>query len=309
MPLRPALCATVALLILAGACGASADTNATGPGTTARPTAPSSLPPGTVGGTSVLPSSTTTAPVPTAAPPTTTATVTTTTPRPSSVPPPMAAPSPPRPVVTTAAPTTIAHADDFSFEECGKDNVVDPSAVQNSVGVPGAPVALIADSIGSQVRFGLIAGHQHHWVVWSRCGASVPETIDAQAANAVARFHPTVVVVALGTNDAGYPKPTPGAAAGFAEQANRLLDQIGPGPCVVWVDVAQVGDPTLQAEMDTVNAGITAMFLRGVRVAKWTDVVKSDPAVLVDRVHLSHHGVERRIRLLDDAVDACTKKR
>jgi hypothetical protein len=308
MPLRPSRCAAVALLILAGACGGTAGSTATAPTTASGST---SLPPGSPataspGTTTAASSTTTTSLLATAAPSTLPATTAS---APPSTFPPSTAATVPRSVATAPPPTTVAHADDFSFDECGKDNAADPMAVQNSVGVPGAPVALIADSIGSQVRFGLIAGHQHHWVVWSRCGASVPETIDAQAAGAVARFHPTVVVVALGTNDAGYPNPTPGAAAGFAEQANRLLDQIGPGPCVVWVDVAQVGDQALQTEMNTVNAGINAMFLRGVRVAKWTSVVATDPGVLVDRVHLSHHGVERRIQLLDAAVDSCVKKK
>jgi len=210
--------------------------------------------------------------------------------------------------VTAAPPTTVAHADWFSFEECGRDSVADPAAVANSVGVPGPAVALISDSIGSQVRFGLVAGHQHHWVVWSRCAASVDDALQAGAAGTIARFRPTVVVVALGTNDTGFPKTRPGDDREFAARASRMLDQIGPGPCVVWVDVAQVGDEVLQTEMDTINRAISGMSVRGVRVERWTDVVGTDPGVLIDRVHLSHHGVERRIELLDDAVDRCVKK-
>jgi len=295
------------VVVTASACGGATGSQgaATAPGSSALPatSAPTSDAPGSTASASSVPG--------TEAPTTSSSLATSTTTAPPTtraLPPPSSAPAPTAAPVTAAPPTTVAHADQFSFEECGHDSVADPQAVANSVGVPGSPVALISDSIGSQVRFGLIAGYQHHWVVWARCGASVDDALQAGAAGTLARFHPTVVVVALGTNDAGYPNPSPGASAGFGAHAAQLLDQIGPGPCVVWVDVAQVGDPALQNELNTINRGINALPVRGVRVARWSDVVATDPAVLIDRVHLSHHGVERRIKLLDDAVNACVKK-
>jgi len=302
---RAAAFAAFAAVVCASACGASAGSETAGP--TSVPRTATTVPAtGSVSTTaeSFAPSPPSSSALASSVP--TTALSTSTVPRTVAA---VTGPPSTRPTVATSAPpTTVAHADQFSFDECGHDSVADPQAVANSYGVPGPAVALISDSIGTQVRFGLIAGYQHHWVVWSRCGAAVDDALAAGVPRTLARFVPTVVVVALGTNDTGYPNPQSGPAAGFAAKAATLLDQIGPGPCVVWVNVAQVGDQALQTQMDTINAGITALFLRGVHVSRWSDVVASDPSVLVDRVHLSHHGVERRIQLLDDAVNSCAKK-
>jgi len=167
----------------------------------------------------------------------------------------------------------------------------------------GPVVAVIGDSITSQVRSVLTADPEHQWVVWSRCGATTGSAIAAGAAHAVMAAHPQVVVVALGTNDTGFPEPQPGAAAGFAERARLLLDLVAGVPCVVWVNTAQAGDDVLQAEMNSVNQAVRE--LPGVHVADWAAVAAAGPGVLTDRVHLSTVGVAGRVGLLQRAVSDC----
>ncbi len=219
------------------------------------------------------------------------------------------APSPPTTPATAAAvttpPATVADRDAVGrlFGECVADAQVPVGHVE--IGGVGPVVAVVGDSLTSQIRGDLLTDGSRRWVVWSRCGATAVSANDSGVMPAVLAEHPAVLLVALGTNDAGFPEPQPGAAAAFGVHAGALLAAVPPDVCVVWVAAAQVGDAVLQTEMGQVNADVAA--LRGVQVADWGRVVATRPGLLVDRVHLSRAGAAARVSLLRGAVDGCLR--
>jgi len=182
---------------------------------------------------------------------------------------------------------------------------------QVSTGGRGRTVAVVGDSITTQVRRVLMADDAHHWVVWSRCGARTDTALAAGAVGAVAAGGPPdVVVIALGTNDTGFPEPHPGAADGFLTSAVKLTDQalqFRPA-CVVWLTLAQRGDPELAAEMRQVSDALSFLAERDerVHVADWAAPVAADSQLLLDRVHLTDRGIAARVDLLKTAVDHCS---
>jgi lysophospholipase L1-like esterase len=161
---------------------------------------------------------------------------------------------------------------------------------------------VIGDSLTTQIRQRLVDDQTHRWVLWSRCGATVQTALDAGAARSVRAAQPDVVIVALGTNDSGFPTPHEGSSAGFAARQRRILDQLAGVPCVVWMNTGQAGDPVLQGQMDTVNDIVRAS---GARVFDWGGIVRSEPGLLLDRVHLAPGGQVRRVQALAAAVGRC----
>jgi len=188
------------------------------------------------------------------------------------------------------------------YGQCMRDNESRAHDVVVGRG-SGRTIAVVGDSITSQTRERLAADPDHRWVIWSRCGATTESAGAAGAMAAVLGYRPDVLVVALGTNDTGFPDPSRGASAGFGVRGMHLLAHAAAVPCVVWVEVAQVGDAVLQGEMDTVNATVAA-FPR-IRVAPWAAVVGAMHSLLTDRVHLSTAGVAARIGLMARAADSC----
>jgi len=214
--------------------------------------------------------------------------------RPTPTPPAVASNAKSSPV-ETPAPTYAAQVAQL-YVDCVADTQT--PAGQIATGGQGRSVAVIGDSITTQIRERLIDDPARRWVVWSRCGATVQTALDADVPARIRAEHPDVVIVALGTNDAGFPTPTPGSSVAFEGRAQRLLEQLAGVPCVVWVNVAEQGDPVLQAEMDRVNVTVQAS---GVPVVDWDREVQSETGLLLDRVHLSRQGQELRRQLIADA--------
>lgn len=206
---------------------------------------------------------------------------------------------------STAAVVTVASNDQSEaarlYMACMDDAHAVPAEVAVGQGT-GPTVGVIGDSLTTQIRPRLLADRSHRWVVWSRCGATVQTALDDDAVRSVRAQHPDVVVVALGTNDAGFPAPREGSSTGFAARVWRLLDQVAGVRCVTWVSAGQIGDRLLQGEMERVNS---ALHDGGVRIVDWDRMVESEPRLLLDRVHLTTTGADRRTAAISDAVDGC----
>lgn len=205
--------------------------------------------------------------------------------------------------VRTPSPALDRTAVGALYGECIRDTHSANGGTE--VGTANGPVvAIVGDSITSQIRSTLTTDAAHRWVVWSRCGISTENAVAAGALQAVLTTHPAVVIIALGTNDGGYTNPQAGASRGFWQRAQQVRADLAEVPCVIWVTLAQIGQPTLQAEMDAINSRIDE--LPGVLVADWAAIVGRNPAVLTDAVHLSTLGIQARVDMLRRAVDECS---
>ena len=106
------------------------------------------------------------------------------------------------------------------------------------------------------------------WEVDAVSGRTTPEGIAvAQAADLAGR---SAVIVALGSNDHS------DSAAAFGVKIDQMIEAIGPGPTVIWVNVdAQTS--TLANAGPGVNAALTAATARHVnlRVADWNQYVQT----------------------------------
>jgi lysophospholipase L1-like esterase len=108
------------------------------------------------------------------------------------------------------------------------------------------------------------------------------------AAKAIGRGRPSVVVVALGTNDAVAPED----AQAFAERAELLLQALGDVP-VVWVTHTASGstrDPANEQLINDVIRGLPALHAN-VTVLDLAPLIALEPIVLLpDGVHYSEPG-------------------
>jgi lysophospholipase L1-like esterase len=106
------------------------------------------------------------------------------------------------------------------------------------------------------------------------------------AAKAIGRGRPSVVVVALGTNDAVMPEDT----QAFADRAQLLLQALGPVP-VVWVTHTEAGDDARSpANEKAVNDVIRSLPLThpNVTVLDLAPLIAQEPIVIsADGVHYS----------------------
>jgi hypothetical protein len=110
---------------------------------------------------------------------------------------------------------------------------------------------------------------------------------------------PRVVIVSSGTNDQ--------SSDVVEREATRILDELGPRRCVVWVDVVRpdtVGDP-----QDEVNAAIdrAVQGRTNVRVLRWSAMIEEHPEWLSgDGVHPTQEGAQARAEAFAEAASACS---
>jgi lysophospholipase L1-like esterase len=122
------------------------------------------------------------------------------------------------------------------------------------------------------------------------------------AAEAIGRGRPSVVVVALGTNDAVMPED----AQAFAERAELLLQALGDVP-VVWVTHTASGSTRDPADEQRINDAIRALPAThdNVTVLDLAPFIPLEPILLSpDGVHYSEPGREWFGRAIADAAVA-----
>jgi hypothetical protein len=124
-------------------------------------------------------------------------------------------------------------------------------------------------------------------------------TAKAERALADLATVPPVVIISAGTNDS--------FATDVEASARRILDRLGTGRCVVWVDVVRperVGDP--QADL---NAAIDRAVLGrpNVTVLRWTEAVIAHPEWLSgDGIHPTEAGAQARAEAFAAASTSCS---
>ena len=109
-----------------------------------------------------------------------------------------------------------------------------------------------------------------------------------------ARSH---VVVSLGTND------TPGTAATFRNDVQRVLRLVGRSRCVVWATIWRDGAPS-----DSFNDVLrdAASANHRLRLVEWAEMVRQHPQWLAsDGLHGNELGYRERARAIADAVRDC----
>lgn len=203
------------------------------------------------------------------------------------------------------------------YFECLRDLEQPRTDVDTSPG-PGAHVAILGDSITSQIRTELVWSNteQYDLVVWARCGADTASVQRDRAVEAVLKSRPSTLVVALGTNDTSYEHPVADNAQQFAARVDDILDQAGRAgvQCVAWVDVAATsGHGHYQAEAAKLDAELRriAAERRTPRVIPidWDGAVRDQPGLVFDGVHLSQPGIAGRLDITHQAIDACQRPR
>jgi hypothetical protein len=103
-------------------------------------------------------------------------------------------------------------------------------------------------------------------------------------------------IIALGTNDIGVLGQGQDARTWITE----LLDALGPGHQVLWVNADNPRYPEATARFDTTLSQIAAE--RGIAVLDWTAIVRANPSWLTrDRVHLTSVGYQQRHYLIAQA--------
>jgi hypothetical protein len=108
---------------------------------------------------------------------------------------------------------------------------------------------------------------------------------------------PALWVVQLGTNDIFF-EPFDGDR--YAELVTAVLDAIGPGVPVVWVDVWRADRPDQSQRFNDVLKVISTQRPQ-LHLADWVSVARTEPVLLPDGVHLNPFGLERFTRTLVDA--------
>jgi lysophospholipase L1-like esterase len=105
------------------------------------------------------------------------------------------------------------------------------------------------------------------------------------------------VVVSLGTND------TPGTAATFRNDVQRVLRLVGRSRCVVWATIWRDGAPS-----DSFNDVLrdAASANHRLRLVEWAEMVRQHPQWLAsDGLHGNELGYRERARAIADAVRDC----
>ncbi len=110
---------------------------------------------------------------------------------------------------------------------------------------------------------------------------------------------PKLVIVSSGTNDP--------VANVLEESARKILDDLGPSRCVVWVDVVRpdtVGDSQsmMNAALDRAVSGRS-----NVRLLRWTELVAAHPDWMSgDGIHPNEAGSQGRAQAFADAAKGCS---
>jgi hypothetical protein len=201
-------------------------------------------------------------------------------PAPSTTPPPTAPTAP-----ITAAPTTTAA----------------PTLARPVVAVVGDSLAFSAalqldpawKEAGFTPRAELAPGRQ---IAVIGLDGQVSSGLDA-IRSLKAAGQPALWVVQLGTNDIFF---EPFAGDRYAELVTSVLDAIGPGAPVVWVDVWR-GDRPAQSQLFDDVLKVIASQRPQLHLADWVRVARTEPVLRPDGVHLNPFGLERFTRTLVDA--------
>jgi lysophospholipase L1-like esterase len=99
-------------------------------------------------------------------------------------------------------------------------------------------------------------------------------------------------IVALGTNDSRLMPPT-----AYTSLIRRMLDRIGPGRRVVWVNLYLPGDPERMAEWNGALAVVAHERPDALRVYDWARVAARHPDWMApDRIHHTADGYRGRAR-------------
>jgi hypothetical protein len=162
---------------------------------------------------------------------------------------------------------------------------------------PSKPTLVLGDSLGLVVYPWLADQLPDRYVSYeSEVGRSTPDTAKKLATLTTI---PPVVIVSSGTND--------GYAAVVEESARKILDELGPERCVVWVDVVRpdaIGDSAgaLNAAIDRATAGHS-----NVRVLRWSEMVAAHPEWMSgDGIHPNEEGAKARSEAFAAAAAACS---
>jgi GDSL-like lipase/acylhydrolase family protein len=184
-----------------------------------------------------------------------------------------------------------------------------PSTLPPGTSLPDAgAIAVVGDSLSVQAtdkeRQELEAAGWRSVVVDAQLGRRInvesprPPTSGMTAVRAIRAAHddPLTWVIALGTNDA----PMIGDdAAALKRPIEAMLDEIGPGHRIVWVNVYHAPRPEAA---ETFNRVLDAVARRaGVVVADWASRAWYDGYVVPDGVHLTTAGIVAYASMIADA--------
>lgn len=104
-----------------------------------------------------------------------------------------------------------------------------------------------------------------------------------------------VVVVSLGTNDAG------SDPAAFRGHVDEVLALAGPSRCIVWLTISLGGPEELNGVLED-----AARRHPNLELADWATLVEEEPELLaVDGLHGTPDGYERRAELVAGSARAC----
>jgi hypothetical protein len=110
---------------------------------------------------------------------------------------------------------------------------------------------------------------------------------------------PKLVIISSGTNDP--------VANVLEESARKILDDLGPSRCVVWVDVVRpdtVGD---SQTMMNAALGRAVAGRSNVRLLRWTELVAAHPDWMSgDGIHPNEAGSQGRAQAFADAAKGCS---
>jgi hypothetical protein len=210
------------------------------------------------------------------------------------------APDPPAPTTTTAAPPSTPP-------------VTPPATTTPTTAVePPAPSGPVVAVVGDSLAFSAALQLDPAWTAAGFTprsavapGRQIPVIgLDGQISSGLDAIRslkesgqPALWVVQLGTNDIFF-EPFDGDR--YAELVTVVLDEIGPGVPVVWVDVWRADRPAQSQRFNDVLKVISAQRPQ-LHLADWVRVARTEPVLRPDGVHLNELGVERFTRTLVDA--------
>lgn len=187
-----------------------------------------------------------------------------------------------------------------------------PTTLSEGAPANGERVLVIGDSRTRESRQALVAGLvASGWTPTVRCwGWKDIEWGIAQVRRA-RKLHqlPDWVVVALGINDMKDVGP-----AGLASRVDRMLDAIGPGHHVLWLEEFSDRSPSRYSDSHMEYPPVVAAFNRhlhareggrsGLTVIPWVSVVKAEGLRLFDGIHYDARGYRVRARTIVGGLNA-----
>ncbi len=179
-------------------------------------------------------------------------------------------------------------------------------------------VALVADSLGSQLREAFVRQGDVRAVAGAHCGAQIAGPLNDGTLEAVLAEQPDALVLALGTNSISENfAPAPGLVDQRLTEVEQVLAATDRVPCRVWVNVAAVDRGAREPDASMFIAlaqrfnhhlARSAAKANGrVVIADWDALVASRPGLLMaDGTHLTPAGEAARLQLIRDTLaSAC----